>query len=300
MTQFLLFTAALLAIATVVRRATDIADSLADSLNWWVLKVALPAMALELLPTLHLRPSLWFVVAAQWFLFLLGAFLCRWLGPRLGWTRERIGAVTLLATLSNTAFLGLPLLDALRGSDAVSLGLLADQLGCFIALVVGGAVVTAAYSGDRTSVPEIARRLLSFPAFPGVIIGLIVGALGGWPEAVPPILHRVSQTMAPLALFSVCLRFRLHARADERPAIALTLAWKLGLMPLIVWLAGRALQIQGLTLTVGVLQAAMPSMFATAIIIRQHGFEAEMADTTLSVGMLLCFATVPAWSLLLP
>jgi predicted permease len=299
MAQFLLFVAVVLGVATMVRRSV-MAETLADSLNWWVINVALPALALELLPTLHAERSLWFVVAAQWLLFVLTALLCRWLGARLAWTRERIGAVTLLAALNNTAFIGLPLLEALRGSAAVSLGLLADQLGCFIAMVVGGAIVVAAYSGDRTSGAEIARKVLSYPAFLAALTGLAVGALGGWPESIPPVLHRVSQTLAPLALFSVGLRLRLHARPDERPAIGMTLAWKLALMPLIVWLAGRALGIQGMPLSVGVLQSAMPPMFVAAILIRQHGFEAEMADTTLSVGLLLSFATVPAWSLLLP
>jgi predicted permease len=299
MIQFLLFTATLLALAAFVRR-TGIADSLADNLNWWVLNVALPAMALELLPALHPDRSLWFLVVSQWSLFTLTALLFRWLGARLGWTRQRIGAVTLLAALSNTAFIGLPLLDALRGSAAVSLGLLADQLGCFISLVVGGSIVTAVYSGDRVDGAGIARKLLLCPAFIAAIVGLAVGALGGWPAVIPPVLHRLSQTLTPLALFSVGLRFRLHARPDERPAIAMTLAWKLALMPLVVLLAGHALSVQGLTLTVGVLQSAMPSMFAAAILIRQHGLEAEMADTTLSVGMLLAFATVSAWSLLLP
>jgi predicted permease len=298
MAQFLLFVAVVLGVAAIVRRAA-MAETLADSLNWWVLNVALPAMALELLPGLHADRSLWFLVVA-WTLFVLTALLCRWLGARLGWTRQRIGAVTLLAALSNTAFVGLPMLDALRGPAAVSLGLLADQLGCFIALAVGGSIVTAIYSGDRTSAREIARRVLLYPAFVASLVGLAVGALGGWPEAIPPMLHRLSQTLTPLALFSVGLRFRLHARADERPAIAMALAWKLGAMPLVVLLAGRALDVQGLTLTVGVLQAAMPSMFAAAILIRQHGLESEMADTTLSVGMLLSFATASAWSLLLP
>ena len=299
MTQFMLLTAALLAIATLVRR-TVAADSLADGLNWWVLNVALPAMALELLPTLHLQGALWFVVVSQWALFVLTAVLCRWVGARRRWTRARIGAVMLLASLSNTAFIGLPMLDALRGSAAVSLGLLADQLGCFIALTVGGAVIAAVYSGERSSGAQIARRVLSFPAFIAAMLGLTIGALGGWPEAIPPVLHRLSQTLTPLALFSVGLRLRLHAHAHERGAITLTLFWKLAMMPLISWLAGRALDVQGLPLTVGVLQAAMPSMFVAVIMTRRHGLEADLADTALSVGMLLSFVTVPAWSLLLP
>ncbi|MFO1269432.1 MAG: hypothetical protein U1F67_23385 [Rubrivivax sp.] len=36
------------------------------------------------------------------------------------------------------------------------------------------------------------------------------------------------------------------------------------------------------------------------IIIRRHGLESDLGDTALSLGMLLSFLTVPAWSLLLP
>ena len=299
MVQFLLLSAALLAIATLVRRSPA-ADAIADSLNWWILYVALPALALELLPTLHFSGQLWFVVVAQWAMFLLSVVLVRWLGARLRWQRERIGAVIMLASLSNTAFIGLPLLDALRGSQAVSLGLLADQLGCFLALTIGGAVVGAAYSGERTDVAAIARKVLLYPAFIAAIVGLAMGPLGGWPEAVPPVLHRVSQTLSPLALFSVGLRLRLHARPDERGAIALTLGWKLLAMPAIVFACGHAFGVQGMPLTVGVLQSAMPAMFVAVIIIRRHGLEADLGDTALSLGMLLAFLTVPLWSLVLP
>jgi predicted permease len=299
MTEFLIMTAALLAIAALVRRSAA-ADAIADSLNWWVLNIALPAMALERLPMLRFDGALWFVVVAQWVMFLVSVLLCRWLGARLRWSRERVGAVMLLASLSNTAFVGLPVLEALRGAPAVPIGLLADQLGCFLALTVGGAIIGAVYSGERTSAGVLARKVLLYPAFIAALVGLALGPLGGWPAAVPPVLHRLSQTLAPLALFSVGLRLRLHARADERGAIALTLAWKLGLMPLLVLLAGHALGVQGLPLTVGVLQSAMPSMFVAVILIRRYGLEADLGDTALSLGLLLFLATVPAWSLLLP
>lgn len=299
MTAFLLLAAALLAIAAAARRLPA-ADAMADGLNAWILYVALPALALELLPTLRFSRAIWFVVVAQWAMFLVSVVLVRWLGQRLHWQRERIGAVILLASLSNTAFIGLPLLDALRGSEAVSLGLLADQLGCFIALTIGGAVVGTVYSGERTRIATIAGKVLRYPAFIAAVVGLAVGPLGGWPEAVPPVLHRVSQTLAPLALFSVGLRLRLHARPDERGAIALTLAWKLVAMPAIVLACGRAFGVQGMPLTVGVLQSAMPSMFVAVIMIRRYGLETDLGDTALSVGLLLSFLTVPGWSLLLP
>jgi predicted permease len=140
LTQFLLLAAVLLGLALLVRRAVPFA-ALADNLNWWIINVALPATVLELVPALHLSRGLWFLVASQWLLAALTALLVRAVGLRRGWTRGRIGAVTLLAAFNNTAFLGFPMLEALRGSPAVTLAVIADQLGCFVGLAVGGAIV---------------------------------------------------------------------------------------------------------------------------------------------------------------
>ena len=203
MASFLLLAALLLAVAAWVRRSAPVnaINALANDLNGWVITVALPATILEWVPSLRLQADFWFLVASQWLMAMVSALLFRWLGNRLGWTRSRIGAVTLLAGFSNTAFLGYPLLEALRGSGAVALGVVADELGCFMALAVGGAMVIAIYSGEQPSMRTIIRRVVQFPPFLAVAAALIIGALGGWPAIVPPVLHRLAQTLAPLALF---------------------------------------------------------------------------------------------------
>lgn len=302
MASFLLLAALLLTVAAWVRRsaAVNAVNALANGLNGWVITVALPATILEWVPSLRPQADFWFLVTSQWLLAIVSALLFRWLGNRLGWTRSRIGAVTLLAGFSNTAFLGYPLLEALRGGGAVALGVVADELGCFMALAVGGAMVIAIYSGEQPSARTIIRRVVQFPPFLAVAAGLIMGALGGWPAIVPPVLHRLAQTLAPLALFSVGLRLQLRTPRDQRWAAGIALGWKLGLMPLLVWVTGRSLGVHGLTLTVGVLETAMAPMFTAAILARQNNFDPPLTDTVLSLGMLLSFLTVPAWSLLLP
>ena len=95
-----------------------------------------------------------------------------------------------MGAVSNTAFLGLPLLDALRGHAAVTLGIVADQLGCFMALAIGGALIVATYAGEPLRAGSVARKILLFPPFLAVVAALSVGAVGGLPEPVPPVLHR--------------------------------------------------------------------------------------------------------------
>jgi predicted permease len=298
LTHFLLLTVLLLGSAAIVRRFQP-PPALADSLNWWVIYVALPATVLELLPGISLSRHLWFLVASQWLVFTVTVLLFRWVGARLGWSRARTGAITLMAALNNTSFVGFPLLEALRGPEGVALGVIADQLGGFLALAVGGSVVVGLYSSDAARPAAIVRKVLTFPAFIAVLVGLGAGALGGWPDPLPDVLHRIAQTLAPLALFAVGLRLRVFVPRGQRGATALALGWKLALMPLLTLGAGVAVGAGGLTLAVAVMETAMAPMFTAAILARQHDFEPELTDTVLSLGLLLSFLTVPAWNLLL-
>jgi len=95
------------------------------SLTWWVLNVALPALVLELIPRVTFDPQLWFLVASMWLTFAGAWLLFGVLGARLGWSRQRIGALILVCGLGNTGFMGYPLLQALRGREGLALAIVA-------------------------------------------------------------------------------------------------------------------------------------------------------------------------------
>lgn len=282
-----------LALGILVARFGRPPAGLASALSWWVLNVSLPALVLELIPRLHLDPQLWFLPAAMWFIFAGAWLACALLGKLLGWPRERIGAVTLVAGLSNSAFTGYPLIEALRGREALALAAVADQLGCFLAMMVGGITSAAWYSGSQPRIGPLLRRILTFPPFQALIVALIVGRLGGWPPVLLPILDRLASTLAPLALFSVGLQLTLQLTRSEMAAAGWALAWKLVVGALLVYAAGRAAGIHGQVLAVAVLQAGMAPMLSAAIIADQHGLDPRVANATLGIGILLSLLTVP-------
>ncbi|MGH8540027.1 MAG: AEC family transporter, partial [Stenotrophobium sp.] len=151
---------------------------LAQALNWWVINLALPALVLELIPTLHFDTNLWLLVVSQWLVFGGAFLLFHFLGRRLGWSKGRIGALILVCGLGNTSFMGYPMVAALRGQDGLALAVIADQLGCFVMLALGGVVVAVIYGGAKAHPREIARRVLLFPAFLALLAGIVVGAAG--------------------------------------------------------------------------------------------------------------------------
>lgn len=284
-----------LTLGMVVARYARPPMGLAQGLNWWVINIALPALVLSLIPTLRFELQFWYLIVSQWFVFGGAFLLFRWLGARLDWSRGRIGALTLVCGLGNTSFMGFPLLEALRGREGLALGVVADQLGCFIVLAVGGTLVAALYSGAHAHPRAIARRVLLFPAFLALVIGTVVGQFGGWPAAVDEILQRIGATLVPLALFSVGLRFRLQLGSDQRLPLVLGLGWKLLLAPLAVFALGWGTGLDGNVLAIGVLQAAMAPMISAAILADQHNLEPPLANSILGAGILLSLLTVPAW-----
>lgn len=270
---------------------------LAQSLNWWVLNIALPAMVLQLVPHLHIEASLWFLPAAMAVMFMASWGLFHWLGNRLHWTRHRIGGVVLTGGLSNSAFVGFPLIEALRGKQALSYAALADQLGSFFALIIGGSIVTAVYSGGRADHRLIIGKILRFPPFLSLVLGFIIGFTPGLPPLVEDVLTRLGATLAPLALFSVGLQLRLQLNRHSIAPLSLGLGWKLGLAPLVTLTLGYVLHVQTAVAGVALLQTAMAPMVSAAILADQYDFDPPVANMMTGIGVMLSFITVPLWNL---
>src|SRR5690625_1059068 len=138
-------------------------ENMDSGLNWWVLRIALPALVLELIPRLQFDPDLWFPIVAIWIVFGGAWLLFGTLGPRLGWSRGRTGALILVCGLGNTTFMGYPLVQALRGEDALGVAVVSDQLGTFPLLITLAVVVASMYAGRTPHPGRIARRVFTFP-----------------------------------------------------------------------------------------------------------------------------------------
>jgi malate permease and related proteins len=282
-----------LAMGIVIAHTVRPPAALASSLNWWVIYIALPSMVLDLVPRIHFEPQFWFLTAANWLVFLGSALLFALLGRCLGWTRARIGGLSLVGGLGNTAFVGYPMIEALRGKAGLALAVIGDQTGCFTALTIGGVALTALYAGREMRAWRIARQIAMFPAFIALMVGIALALAGDPLPWLHAICERLAATLTPLALFSVGLQQRLKLPRSSLAAIGYGIGWKLLLAPALCYLLGRISGVTGLVLVVGVLQAAMPPMVSAAILAEQYELEPALAGSVLGLGILLSLATVP-------
>jgi predicted permease len=267
--------------------------ALAQSLNWWVINIALPALVLNVIPRVHFEAQFWFLTAANWLVFIGSWLVFAALGKAFAWSRSRIGALTLVGGLGNTAFMGYPMIEALRGAPGLSLAVIGDQTGCFTALVIGGVAVTVIYADRQLRPWQILRQIVLFPSFLALIAGVGIGLAGDPFAMLHELCARVAATLTPLALFSVGLQQRLALPRSRLSAIGFALGWKLLLAPALCYLLARLSGVSGLVLVVGVLQAAMPPMVSAAILADQYGLEPPLANAVLGLAILLSLASVP-------
>jgi predicted permease len=205
----------------------------------------------------------------------------------------------LVAGLGNTSFIGYPLIAAVRGPEALPHAVIADQLGTFVMLALGGAVVAATYAGTRVSAGSIAKKVARFPPFVALVMSFVATLIGEWPAAIDAVLKSLGDTLIPLALFSVGLQLRFARSRGQASTIALALLWKLALAPAIVFVLGALTGIARPLCDIGVLQAAMAPMVTATILADESNLEPELANIILGLGTVISFGTVPLIALLL-
>jgi len=295
MTVFLLLMLCL-SLGALMARILRLPEGLAPSINFWVLYVALPALVLDQIPQLHIDATLAFPALVP--LIPIGGALLLFplLGRVFGWSRGSVGALILTCGLGNTAFMGLAMVEALLGHEALGPALIADQLGTFLSLSTIGVSVAAIYSGDTPHPAEIIRKILRFPPFLALIAAFGVRLLGGWPEFVDPVLKRLGDTLTPLALFSVGLQFKLADLGNSRGKLYAGLGWKLALAPAIAAAIALTMGVRGVAVSAGILQTAMAPMITAGILAVEHDLDPPLANLLVSLGILLSLLSVPLWA----
>jgi predicted permease len=273
-----------------LRRTGVFVESAADAFNRYVLYVCLPAVVLLLVPKLSWHQDVLLLVVTPWVMLLVGACCVALVARLLHWPRAVLGALLLCAAIGNTSFVGIPIIAALRGSEAVHYALLYDQFGSFLILSTYGTLVVARMSGGPVPGPgAIALRVLKFPPFIALVLAFV-------PLQHPPlldaVLQRIADTLAPVAVFAVGLRLKLRP-PEQRSALFVGLATKMLICPLLVLLAFRLANVHGLPAEVAVLEAGMPSSVTAGAMASLAGLAPELCAALVGYGVLIAFVSEP-------
>lgn len=285
-----------LIIGLLLRESKRFPENAAATLNLYVIYVALPALVLAEIPKLTFNHEALIPVVAAWVIMLFSALLT-WITARaMGWSREITGALMLMIPLGNTGFVGIPLIEAHLGSEAIPYAILYDQLGTFVALNTYGVIVACYYSAGSTSATKILRSIMVFPPFIALILALVTNMLV-YPDWLAAALARISSTLVPVVMVAVGLQWRLTLSAEYVSPLAVGLIYILLVTPAIayggLWLFGT----DGLAAQVVILEAAMPAMISAGVLAMTHNLAPRFASSMVGYSLLIGLVSVWVWRL---
>ena len=290
---------AMLALGLAFQRLRVFPDNAAEVLNRVVLYVCLPASVLVYAPRLEMGREVLAVAAVPWLLLAATVALVSLATRALKLRSDEHAVLLLCVALGNTSFLGYPLVRALLGEAALPYAVIYDQFGAFLILSTFGLYVLARYGGDaKPTAALIARRIATFPPFLALVFGLTL-----MPEAPPAWiaggLQRLADALLPLVVLAIGLSLQLKLPRDELKPLAVGLALKLAVMPLIALGLAPLLGLTAVQHDTVVLESAMPPMITAAALAISHRLAPGLAAAMVGYGILLSLLTLPAWAWLL-
>jgi predicted permease len=281
----------------LLRAGRRVPENAHAGLNGFIIHLSLPALILGQIHGLRLTSDLVLPVLMPWILFGLGAAAFAALARLLRFPAGTTGALIMTAGLANTSFVGLPMIEAFYGARDLSTGILIDQLGTYLVLSTLGIVVACVFSAGAASWRDIARRIITFPPLIALVLAFLLMPVT-YPPWLATLLHRLGDTLAPLALVSVGMQLRLDQIAGYRVALGLGLGFKLVVGPLLITLIYvGVLARSDETTRVTLFEAAMGPMIGGSIVAIQHGLSPPLTTLMVGVGIVLSFITLPLWYL---
>lgn len=294
----------LVAVGQLLRATAIVPATASDVLGRVIVHVTMPALIVVILARARydaaLLPALLATTVALLVALALGVLLLR----ALGGSRQSQGAAGLVASFSNTGFLGLPFILALfpAAPAAATTAVIIDTVDTTILLLTLGVAVAGAMAGERAPVPtplvprifRKLRTLLRQPMLVAVMIGLGLAAADvALPALLAGPLTQIGQATPTLAFLTIGLGLDLRSlRGLARPLAGIA-AIKLVVSPAIAGLVLFALGVRGEIAQAAVLEAAMPTAVVSAIIAASSGCDARLASAAAVVTTLLALLTLP-------
>ncbi|MGN0022383.1 MAG: AEC family transporter [Sphingobacterium hotanense] len=285
-----------LAAGVLSRKMNWVAKDGYKALNAWVLYFGLPAISFHYLPKLTWDNSLIFTILCPIIVLAGGVLFFYCIGRALGLSKRTSHTMMLVAGLSNTSFVGFPLITAYFGTQGLPIGIVADQMTFFLLSSVGVLIATkgSLNTNKEVSIAFIIKRVFTFPPLIGCLLALLLSQIVDL-SSLDDFFHLIASTVSPIALFSIGLQLNFTIVKSEVPNITYAMLYKLILAPLIVFLLAYFLGYRGEIVEVSIFEMAMPSLVATSIVINQFKLNSKLGNSVIGLSIPLGLLTTYAW-----
>jgi predicted permease len=289
------------ALAGILKKGT--AEGIAD----FVFTIAVPLLLFRTLSTADLGELSPWGLWAAYFSAIAVTWIVSHLTVRRVFGRDaRAGVVSgLSGAFSNLVLLGLPFMLGVYGHDG--LALLSLIVSVHTPIMMATTIVLfewasradgVAMGSPRPSaiVAGFLRQLFSNPLIIGILAGRAMRITGlPVPHIVSRLVDALANVAGPVALFSMGMGMRRFSITGQVAAGATLSAIKLFLMPALALAVAWLIGLPPLTAKVAVAAASLPSGVNSWLIAEQFNTGQRMASTAMTIGTAVAIVTTGFW-----
>lgn len=291
MSNFLIIIFCLLA-GYVLRRTSVLKADAYRSINVWVIYIGLPATSFRYLPGLSWGNELILAILGPVFIFAGSWLLIKLIEKPLRFSKRTSAAMILVSGLSNTSFVGFPLVSYYFGDTMLKWAIISDQMTFFLLSSIGIIIAMKGMGGVGTklSISSLAKRAFRFPPLIACLLALLLSPFIDF-TAFNPFFSTLSNTVTPLALFSIGMQLSFSFYKSELMVMSVSLVYKLIIGPLLFILICVLLSFEGVVAQVAAFEMAMPSLVATGIVLQEFGLNSKLGNAIIGVSIILGLIT---------
>lgn len=260
-------------------------------LNQFVIYISLPSMIILQVPKLSFSMDMIIPIIVAWSVMFFSAILVLLLAKFFSFSKEITGSLMLVAILTNSSFMGIPILNAYMGENALPYVLVYDQLGTFIALATYGTFIASYYSSkSQISFKIIIQKVLTFPPFLSLVFALFLIGVEFNP-VISKVLSSFASTIVPIALVAVGLQLQFKLPREEIKPFGVALVIKLLIAPIIAIVICKIFDWNNEASIVSIMEAGMAPMITAGAIASMAGLAPRLSSAIVGYGILISFIT---------
>jgi malonate transporter len=275
---------------------------ISDGLVHFAYNIAMPALLFDTLAQENLESLLaWRFLLA----FGGGSLICFVIVFLFsaGRARRDIGSRTmygLSASMTNTAFVALPILHRMYGPPGVLPAAIATLFVALVMFPMSTILLEWQQQGVSRSW-QLARKVVLNPLVLSSVLGIAWAVTGApVPKLIDNLLKIFGDALAASALFAIGLGLSFDGvRSNLRPSMMLAVI-KLAVMPALVWGLALLLGLDHRFMTSAVVCAAVPTAKTAYILSKERHCEEPLVASTISLTTLLSTVSLVFWLSVLP
>lgn len=269
-----------------------------ETLNKIVINIALPCMIFQALYTANTSSFASFSILTLYILLcsLIMGTITYSILKIAGWQGRKIWTMVVCVVLGNTGFLGYPVTSGIYGAEGMIRAVFCD-ISTSILFITLSIILMILFEGNLR---KALRKIILFPPLWAIILGLLFNIYSLPITAIgETIVDYLSGATVPLIMISLGLSLNIDGLKNHLPEVSFASIMKLVAYPVLGLGVLSVLGASGLSRTIGLIEAAMPSAMLCLVLAVNHKLDIDLTSDCLFTSTLFALITIPVFLMII-